>query len=241
MKKLLSIAVCASAVAAFGGAVDVSLAEVGVTAIKSSLTNTIVAVSYEDLGGGEITASNVVKTANLKADDKLYIFKDGNYQVYVLSADKKSWTPTQILLKAGDDDSQTLSSPAAAINELGVGSGFWLVRPNGWDNDGTFYVYGKPFNAAMSTNITHGTTAMVGNPRRVPMTPTITNAANGDQIHVPDDSNVNKIQIYTYIAARSRFESGLRGGKVLSDIPAGTGFWYVSKGANDVTITWAVE
>lgn len=241
MKKLLSIAVCASAVAAFGEAVDVSLAEVGVTAIKSSLTNTIVAVSYEDLGGGEITASNVVKTANLSVGDRLYIFNGGNYQVYQLNSDMV-WEPTRMIyLKAGDDDSQTLSSPPAALKTLGVGSGFWLVRPTGWEGDGTFYIYGKPFDAAMSTNITHGTTAMVGNPRRVPKTPTITNAANGDQIHVPDDSNVNKIQIYTYIAARSRFESGLRGGKVLSDIPAGTGFWYVSKGANDVTITWAVE
>ena len=213
------------------------------TAITSTLTNTIVAVSYEDLGGGNITASNVVKTTNLKAGDKLYIFNNGNFDVYVLSAGKK-WEPTQIYLKANDEGSQTLEPDAAAIKTLGVGSGFWLVRENGWTDDGTFYIYGKPFDIALATNITHGTTAMVGNPRRVSATPQITNATPGDQIHVPSDSNLNKIQIYTYNGTDFGYGSSTGRGKkrtILSNIPAGTGFWYVSKGTSDVTITWADE
>lgn len=243
MKKLLSIAVCASAVAAFGEAVDVSLAEVGVTAITSSLTNTIVAVSYEDLGGGDITASNVVKTANLSVGDRLYIFNNGKYQVYQLDSDKK-WIVSLDYELDGVGQQQVINSPVAALKTLGVGSGFWLVRPNGWAGDGTFYTYGKPFDAALSTNITHGTTAMVGNPRKVAATPTITNAAVGDTIHVPSASNANKIQIYTYNGTDFGYGSTRRGKTrtVLSNIPAGTGFWYVAKGTNsvsDVTITWA--
>ena len=80
MKKLLSIAVCASAVAAFATDTPITLGQVGVTAITSSYTNTVVAVSYKELGDGDgnITISNIVKTANLEVDDLLYVFKDGS-------------------------------------------------------------------------------------------------------------------------------------------------------------------
>lgn len=85
MKKILSIALCAAAVSAFADPTKTEFGKVGVTAITSSLSNTIVAISYDDLAGGEgMVYSNLVKTANLTEGDRLVEFRDNKYTGWVL-------------------------------------------------------------------------------------------------------------------------------------------------------------
>ena len=80
MKKMLFLLLGAAAVSAFGETTPTEAVlggEIGVTEIVSKLSNTVVAVSYNDLDPtvtSGIAISNLVKTANLTAGDRLAIF-----------------------------------------------------------------------------------------------------------------------------------------------------------------------
>lgn len=91
MKKLLSLAFCAAATAAFA-ADEITLAdEVGVTMVTlpAGQTNTIIAVSFTDFDTGNVSISNLVKTTSLAAGDEilLYTAKD-TYSAWKLDANK---------------------------------------------------------------------------------------------------------------------------------------------------------
>ncbi|MBQ2632236.1 MAG: hypothetical protein IJG13_21365 [Kiritimatiellae bacterium] len=239
MKKLLSIAVCASAVAAFA-TTNVTCGTVGVTAITSTYTNTVVAVSYKELGNldSDITVSNIVKTANLSNGDLLYVFSGGKYQSYTLTTaagGAKYWDRTLDYVVGANGQLTTDETPAANIATLASGSGIWLVRPNGWDGANfTFYIYGKP-SGVTSVKVAAGATALVGNPTQTNKAPTISGATSGDQILVPANNKVG-MQTYSYSGSvwLTRINKAWQEG--LPTINAGTGFWYVAKGA--VTINW---
>ena len=239
MKKLLSIAVCASAVAAFATDTEIALGTVGVTAITSTFTNTVVAVSYKELGDadGNITVSNIVKTANLAENDLLYVFNDGKYQSYTLkvAGGVKYWDRTLDYVVGGNGNLTTDGTPAANIATLAAGSGIWLVRSSAWDgNEFTFYIYGKP-SSVTSVDVAAGKTALVGNPTQTSKPPTISGATSGDQLLVPAH---NKVGMLTYTYNGTQWSGKVNKAWVheLPSIPAGTGFWYVAKGA--VTINW---
>ena len=180
MKKLLSIAVCASAVSAFATLepVPVEVGSVGVTKIRSTLTNTVVAVSYSDLAGdGAITVSNIVKTTNLTVGDRLHIFTGSStYETYVLTASGtgKYWARTVAwTLDANGVLTETETAPSSE-NTLAAGVGFWLVRnttgEGAWGGSAfDFYTYGKPTTAALTTASRE--TKLIGNPLDVAATP----------------------------------------------------------------------
>ena len=239
MKKLLSIAVCASAVAAFATDTETLLETVGVTAITSSYTNTVVAVSYKELGdgNGNITVSNIVKTANLSENDLLYVYKDGKYQSYTLkvSGGVKYWDRTSDYVIGSNGGLTTDTTPAANIATLAAGDGIWLVRPNGWTGDDfTFYIYGK-LSDVTSVSIAAGKTVLVGNPTRTAKAPSVSGATAGDQILVPANNKVG-MQTYNYNGTVWSTRINKRRQEGLPVIPAGTGFWYVATGA--VTVNW---
>ena len=249
MKKLLSIAVCASAVAAFATDTEINLGDVGVTAINSDLTNTIVAVSYKQLGDvdGNITISNIVKTANLTAGDLLHVFKNAsNYETYALTSGAGGvlyWNKTlNYTINQYGDPVPDNSSSAASIATLGPGAGFWLVRPNGWEGASfNFYIYGKPVTAAVETQLTAGTPALIGNPTQTAKAPTITTAAVGDIIQIPDSANAAlRVTKYKYTADGWKTKKN----KVTTTTPdpptiqPGMGFWYIPVSGNAPKITW---
>lgn len=248
MKKLLSIAVCASAVAAFAETtpVEVTLGEVGVTAITSGLTNTIVAVSYKELGDGDgnITISNIVKTANLTAGDLLHVFKDATtYETYTLTSGTGGlyWEKTQNYVVNEFGDLVVTNSTDASIATLGPGTAFWLVR-KGWDGTGsfTFYIYGKPVTAAISRTLTSGEAALIGNPTQTAQVPTITTPTVGDVIQIPDASNVAiRMTKYRYTSNGWKTKKGGVTTYVLPNIQPGTGFWYVATEGSAPTISWS--
>ena len=201
MKKLLSIAVCASAVAASAADVPVTLGEVGVTAITSTTTNTIVAVSYTDLASnGNITASNLVKTANLTVGDHLYVYK-GNNSMDAFELDVaggvKYWKPSSVVSPMADGVSISASSSADSVT-VPVGSGVWLVRGSGYTGGSfTFYIYGKPASPA-AVSVTAGTSALVGNPTQTGKAPTFTvGPNNNDKILVSVNQSAKYSQLIT--------------------------------------------
>ena len=229
MKKLLSIAVCVSAVAAFATEVPVSLGEVGVTAVSSSTTNTVIAVSYTDLASdGNITASNLVKTANLAVGDRLYVYDSGDFKAFVLAAsgDVKYWQGTATA-EPNDGVASVTAATSADNVRVAVGTGVWLVRSSGWDGEPfSFYIYGKPVDSLSSVSVSGS--ALVGNPTQTSKSPTFTSGpADNDKIVIPY-ANKTGTQIWTYSSSKGKW--GITPSDLHSTapaIPAGTGFWYV--------------
>lgn len=257
MKKLLSIALCAAAVSAFGDTVTRLGGEIGVSEIRSKLTNTIVAISYDDLAGkpGEtgMVYSNLVKTANLTAGDRLVEFRDNKYTGWVLAEDEvtkvKFWQEQVGAFVDSAGSTITLNSPTAATSSGMVGTGIWLVRQNPTDEKGDakpFYIYGKPVDNP-TTKIFGGTAKtptfnLVGNPTTYDVQLTgemLTGATSGDQIVVPGETGLLGRQSYLYNGTgwmTIHPDTGLPTSG-LPKIFANQGFWYVSTGT-EFTISW---
>lgn len=250
MKKLLSIAVCASAVAAF--ATEVEVGTVGVTKITSSLTNTVVAVSYGDLASnGAITISNIVKTTGLTIGDRLHIFTGSNdYDTYVLteSGGVRYWNKTPTWGIGADGEFYEKSgTPASEVN-LAAGVGFWLVRKtdgeNPWNGqEFSFYTYGRP--VSVSSTPTGGNVTLVGNPNDVPARPNPSAVVDGDRVIVPSSVPGGTVT-YTYKSGKGWWHwegTGSSRARVVGNlpaIPAGTGCWYVPKAGSSPTIGWTL-
>lgn len=248
MKKILSIALCATAVSAFADSTETVLGQVGVTAITSSNQNTIVAVSYDDLTGGSgIVVSNFVKTANLTKGDQLAIFNNGTgteiYDTWVLKDEGgvKYWAKNNKTFYV-DANGQLLAgegTPASSITNA-VGTGIWLCRAQKPTQPFTFYIYGKPVSDPVS-HISAGTWTLVGNPLQKNMVKIGTAADKGEFVTVVDGAQTGD-QIVTvgengtllYFAyVKNQGWSGL------PDIGPGIGFWIKTQA--DTTIAWPKE
>lgn len=231
MKKFLCGVLSVSAMAAF--AVDATVATVDVTRVTSAFSNTVVAVSALDLAtGGDLAISNLVKTAGLTAGDRLLKFSDGsNYECWTLSADGV-WEPTPKYV-AGQVDPQT-PDPAALVTEA-VGSGIWLSRQ---DTSKPFVIYGLHSDTKTSVVPAGSSAALVGNPTQVDKAPSVVGAQDGDRIVVQDASTVVKKKEYIYKGGAWKHWVGINLQEGLPTVKAGTGFWYVPKNAQQVTINW---
>lgn len=227
MKKILCGILCASAGAAL--AVESQVTTIDVIEVNSDLTNVVVAIPGLDLAGGDLAISNLVKTVNLTNGDMLFAFNDGTYQAWVLSGCKWAEVTT-----AGKDSvgnvAVVVGTPAADTRML-VGAGIWLHRQ---DTSKPFYIYGAHSDVLTSTAAA-GKTTLVGNPTQTSKAPLIPTPSEGDQVIIP---TAGLPITYTY---RNSAWGYMQDGELYTGLPsiaAGTGFWYVSKGASDVTITW---
>lgn len=256
MKKTLSIALCAAAVSAFADPTEVELGAVGVTAITTSLSNAIVAVSYDDLAGGSgMIVSNFVKTTNLTEGDQLAIFNnrtgtEGIYDTWVLKKNGSNalyWEKNEKTYMVGTNGQlkEGTGTPASSITNA-VGTGIWLVRQKPTDNNVAipFYIYGKPVSDLVS-HIKAGTWTLVGNPTQktkvkigpqpegnVNTNAVVTGAQTGDQI-VTVGAN-GTLRYFVYVEGE-----GLGWTDGLPDIDPGIGFWILTQAAT--TITWPKE
>lgn len=249
MNKLLSIAFCAAAVSAFADPAEAVLGQVGVTAITSSLQNTIVAVSYDDLAGGSgMVVSNLVKTANLEAGDQLAVFNNGEgseiYDTWTLTKDENDvlyWAKNDKTFFVDANGLREGEGQAASAVTNMVGTGIWLCRKTPPTGSFTFYIYGKPSTAKTITT-TPGVWNLVGNPTQgdVTITKAIAPGANNDEILVPGEQGLVR---YLYKTAANDHQGGWLRAKNAQgewgpapDITAGTGFWIKTTSA--ITINW---
>lgn len=238
MKKLLTIAALASTAAAY--AVDIDVGTVGVTKITPTGQNTIVVTSYDELTGtASMAVSNIVKTANLPPLTKLYILNSevSEYEGYTLRFDSgdsgpKHWVrDVNYTVNANGTLSEGNKSPSTSIPTLTAGQGFWISFPSAPANDQYIYAYGKP-SANTNITMTANSVVLVGNPTQSSKPPTITGMVKGDKImafeigatmptiYRTDGKDWQKVGAETKGAAAS----------IISPIPAGTGFWYLSNG-----------
>lgn len=243
MKKLLSIALCVTVASAFADPIETELGQVGVTKIETALSNVVVAVSYEDLAGGQMVYSNLVKTTNLTKGDRLIEFRDDKYTGWVLaqSGDVKYWQEQLEFIQDSDGKQIGVSSPTPDTVRGAVGMGIWLIRQNPTDADGKpipFYIYGKTSSARTYTTVA-GKWNLVGNPTQEDVTIGASNFGSGladfDRIAIPGPNGLIEC---TYKASkgwrRNQDASGEWGSA--PTIGAGLGFWL--KTANEVEVKW---
>ena len=222
MKKLLSmVAVGAAAGVAMG--IDVLTTTVGVTAISSSTTNTVVSVSYADLAtGGNIAVSNIVKTTGLTNGDTLRVYNSSNKKFKVFTLEDGFWKETTTIT-ASEEES---ADPGATT--LAAGIGIWLVRGSNWDGKSfTFYIYGTPTTPPTTPEAGLSITAatLCGNCKTVAALPNVDNVAKKDKIVIPANTG-SGTKIYSWNG--SKWQTRVSGVLTeLTSIPPGTGFWYV--------------
>lgn len=244
MKRILSIVLCAAAIAAFGEETTVTNVAFSLYPVTSSSKETIVAISLRGMDGQLVAVSDLVKTTNLTAGDKLYTFENGVYKEWTLAGGawvgaNKTYTmdKTGRLIAAEGDD------PSVVRKE--VGSGIWLVR-NADYTPGTefkFYLYGTP-DKNPQTDIVGCAINLVGNPTTSSVTlneTMLTGAEAGDRIEVPDGTGILGRSVYTCYGEEKQWKTFGSDHKLtpgLPTIPANQGFWYVSKGSS-FTINWS--
>lgn len=231
MKKLLSIALCATAAMSF--AVEVEVASVGVTeiTIPSGQKNTIIASSFNGLNGlnGGVTVENLIKTATGLADgDQLMLFRGGKYHTFNWSA-SDGWKANTVV------ESESSSTTTLSVDtELTVGEGLWLIR-NATDGEVKLYLYGAtPSSTTVKT--TAGVWNLIGNPTESSFT--ITAGVKGDKIVTVVEGALRE---YNYVASNGwYYQTFADGVRTVHDedpsIAAGVGFWYYTQ--SEQTITW---
>ena len=213
-------------------AVESPVATVAVTEINSGLSNTVVAVSALDLSGGTMSVSNLVKTTNLTPGDTLYAFDNGKYECWTLSSGR-TWEKHDITFSISDTGTLTDAGGVSAdIYTMPVGKGIWLSRQ---DKSKPFYIYGAYTNATASVVPAGVKAALVGNPTQSNTVPvSVSGCVVGDIIAVPTDG---KLKRYSWNGS-SWGIWGPSGRTSMPSITAGTGFWYIPKNEQQVTINW---
>lgn len=256
MKKILSIVLCAATASAFANPTEVVLGEVGVTAITTSLSNAIVAVSYDDLADNEggMVYSNLVKTTNLNVNDKLIQFSydgsdKGKYTSWLLKegttsggAKYKYWEGQAEAYKNDSGSDLLQTSPAPDTVRGAVGTGIWLVRQHPADGDTPipFYIYGKP-STSRTVELAAGKWNLVGNPTTNEVTITeemVDGAVNYDQIVTPVAPS-GKLCYYTFWSGSGWLKPNSDGTGWVAEPPKlgpGLGCWIKTK--NAATINW---
>jgi hypothetical protein len=212
--------------------------------VDSTLPITAVGVPWTDVGNpaNNVKVADLVKTDNLTAGDKLYVYNNDTWLFYQLNASKEweggatansSVTPVQ----AGTPGTATIAR----------GQALYLERQSYSD---PFYVCGADGSEIATTTLTGSTKYLVASPKATAFTPqaskisgaTAKSRRGGDQIVVPLDGGASRI--YTLVnnkwgyvgSTGARIEEGAEG---YLPVQLGTGFWYMTSSAeNSITITW---
>lgn len=228
MKKLLSIALCAAATMAFAEDVSVAVANVGVTriTIPANQKNTIIASSFNALGGEEgVTIEKLIRSATgLAADDQLMIFKDNTYYSFKWNATDQKWEASTAITSAGTSTENTLLTSATTI-----GQGIWFIRAaTDLSSAVTLVLYGA---TPTTTNVatTAGAWNLIGNPTVNTYTFADDIGTKGDQIVV-----VSNGALVNYVRKSTGWYTTGSDGKTVKGKPtvaAGFGIWYNPKSA----------
>lgn len=246
MKRLWTVVLVGWCAVPAGNAADVIPAEneVGVVCVSGGASDTVVGVPFSGYDGGQTTVSNLLPATAVPVGAELFRCADGGaYERW--TRESTSWTAQKTFSvdKMGTREDYDAFSEAADLRQVANGTGLWLSQKNG--NANAICLFGSvPTNgvaAKIVTTVTDRTAALVANPHETGKALEITDAAAGDTIQLP--TSAGPLRTYRYRQNASgqmewaSWENGTS--KVgLPEIPAGTGFWYVSMGLKEVKISW---
>lgn len=228
--------------AAFGQAV-VGANECGVMRVDSTTANTIIAVPWVEVDSGDaIKVANLVMTDSLTAGDQLFVYDNGNWFAFQLSA-SKAWEAFTTVAGNGIP-----AATGAQDKALPQGTALFLKRSN---VNAPIYLYGQVATTGSKT-ATAGTAespafTLIASPKAeafdLNASGKVTGAGAGDLVLIPQDGGASIV--YT-------FKNGQWGRNVKQNvdiggfsftedvwsttavIPMGIGFWYVSNGGEPV-------
>ena len=224
-----------------------SMNTMGILKVPSPKTLEIVAVPWEQLapsGGVQVLVADLVKTATLTPGDKLHVYdratkdyKSWSYDAedgWVSLGTFKVTAAGLSFQEAGDQTEQAVAR----------GSAVWLERQNA---SKPFYLYGQYAKDEVATKVEKNKHNLVACPKmeafRLNSGKITGDIGPNDQIMVPG-ADGNPPKLYSYKAGKGwGYNTIPEGGKRLTfvttddEVPAGTGFWYISKGG-DPTIAW---
>ena len=222
MKKLLSLAVASFAMAAVA---DPYSPTIGVTQVTTTNKNTIVAVPFSSLAGGNVSVTNLVCTNGLDSGTHIYVFKDNSYKAWKLEAG--GWSALDTV------SGSVLAVPSTGDDLVASPGAIWVVLPEAPAAAKTFCIYGQ-YAAITETAITAGANNLVANPLQSKATVGFTeNPVRGDTIIIPQDGTPES---YTY-GKKGWTSNGASA--TLPAIEVGQGFWYMCNATSTVTkVTW---
>ena len=260
--KLAKFAFVCAAVASLTAVADDVSSTLAILPVTKTLNAMPLTVNFTDANGAALSASNIVKTANLPVGSALYVY-DGvsAYTKYNLSG--TAWVPTNDGKKyVVNSSGQLEASDASAASDVTVAPGAAVFVETPANQSVTFYVAGKPASGA-TTTITAGAN-LIGAPTAAAFNlnsdtavfsniaeSTFTTSGNkiksyGDIIQVPTSDGGLATQYFYRLDTANSANSGWvkangSGGYTKDNciIPAGQGFWYIRKaGTDSMTITW---
>lgn len=241
--KTLACLCALAAIPAFGNVVATSTNTFGVLKVTCSAQKVIIATPWVKCGDAtaSVSVSNLVMTSGLAQGDSVLLYQGGTFRGWSINA-SGNWEAMNVTV--GDT---TYNSGANAA--IARGEAFWFVKAS-YSEPYDLYLYGQDTTASATSTIVGGNSpaySLVASPKTTAAdlnTATFNFTPNAaDEIRVPR-FNLPDV-IYTYKAGQGWGTSTkeLVGAiykkvwKVGCTIPAGTGFWYVSKGGSG-TITW---
>ena len=212
---------------------------VGIQAVECAGTNVVLAVPFVATEGGDITVSNLLGTAGLASGDRLFRWDGDRYERWKLdkSGDNAplQWAAEKTFtVERGGTKVGTETSMSADVRTVGVGTGLWLTRTGGTTN--RLCLFGTVPDRIPDVSVPLGSSRLVANPLERAARPTIDDAAEGDTIQFP--TAAGPLHVYRFMKREWEcWENGTRK-TGLPEVPAGTGFWYVSTGSKGVRISW---
>lgn len=225
----------------------------GLVRIESGSANTVIGVPWVEVGtGADVTVAKLVSTANLTEGDELRYYSAGIWYGWTLGA--SGW---EAMTSATETDQ--LKAPGETETALTRGKALVLIRKG--DLTKPFYLYGQYDSTSITSSqaLTRGTAenpvyTLLASPKAEAFTlgaNAISNPGAGDQIIIYNADGSQTIYTRNDSGAWGRYVEGepfeIPGfGSFPSSvwetatIPAGQGFWYVSRGnaTGDLTVNW---
>ena len=213
---------------------------VGVLKVESSAKTTAIAVPWSSLTGeGDISVSNLVRTATLSEDDMMYAYDtNGVYRAWKLLSDG-TWYPTSTSGQGG-----TTPAPEADAMTVPRGSAVWLERK---DTSKPIYLVGQATEGKTSVTLEPAKAEGACNESWNLVAPsgveevdigTLLGENTSDKVIVPTATIPKKYEYkegtgWGYKDSEVVETNGI---KIVRDVfktddkkvPAGTGFWYLN-------------
>jgi len=234
---------------------------IGVLKKSTKATKALVPVPWHSLAdGGDISVSNVVKTANLTEGDKLSVYVAANkkYNVYTLK-DDKTWDPAAVYVIDAKGQVSTTTSGKPDTMSIPRGSGVWLERQ---DTSTPIVTYGLASATKQTTTIAKATAADDGTVTKawslaaVPTTESVALSTLAEPAKATEDKVIVPTEgapiVYTVKDGAWGYDEtvtitdskGNATGIVTTErktdatLPAGTGFWYVNGSTDEKSVEW---
>ena len=244
--KTLACLCALAAVPAFGTVAVTSTNTFGVLKVTCSAQKVIIATPWvECLTADNVKVTDLVMTSGLATGDAILVHQGGNnFRCWAISGGE--WVATTVVLTNAVVDS---GNPASAA--IARGKAFWFVKAN-YSEPYDLYLYGQDTTAGATSTIAPGSSgtpaySLLASPNTVAADLNAKNFSGtrnaADEIRVPRHNLPDLI--YTFKDGQgwgtsTKVQVGTiykKMWQVGCTIPAGTGFWYVSKGGSG-TITW---